>query len=497
MTGRISRYRFGEKLDGDNLRLDQLEQDPRSRGVDLRAADLDGDGVICDRAEHHALARIVDGLDGRTDGWVTLTRRGGSATPVVPIVQAIAAREAAPDLTMTVDEITPSMARAVVLVGMSETAYAEAAALRHRTPVVLVTDARNDRPEPPLRMTTAAEVTAYVATLGLREPQRQAVVEVLLRAPESGRSELAQLAATWAPGERGEVIPGRLLLSGHGDGEQLFGDDHDALRAEDIQALARAMPRAAAQIDALHIGACQHGYAPRIEGWVAAFPNVRSVWAYAGFSSSGSAAYRQQATWERATRDPSHGAGDLSPRLARGTRRGENVAVWTRDGGYAGPAQRDMAVILADLERTDGEYRRFATGELDVEDPRAGPVWQRYQWLQDVVNHSDFRDQPEGFRRWARTEMDHALRLRFFAPHVTRAFDRAYARAIESGYRALGSAPPRFEGMSRREVLAEVDRFRRALAARPDAPAAAHELERLLVEGLVELRASRVPSEWV
>jgi hypothetical protein len=473
---------------GHAVTVDPLRDDPATAGAGLDAADLDLDGRVAGEEELTRLFALLDRMDGRRDRRL---RTGGLAAPAL---DAIGRAMDIPSFRVQPDAVRG----AVVVLGMSDSATAEASALRRDAPVLLVTDVPGRRDTIGGHdLGTDRGRRAFVATLALGPEVTARLLDVLAEAPAGGRRELAGLARLWAPAERGLPVPARLVVSGHGDGTRFFGADHDELRDTDLLALARAMPRAAAAIEHLHLAACQHGYEPRIAPFLEAFPRLASVWGYTGFSPSGAAAHRHQRTWERATRDlPSDGA-PLRRELARGSHRGNAVAVWTRARGYEGLPIRELRLIHADLVATRAEYARFFRGEEEPASPMHGPLAERYQRVQELVAHGDFREQSDAFRdRWER-ERDAVLRLRYFRSHVGAAFERHYRSQIEAGYRALGLPPPRFAGLGRREALAEVERFERAAAGLERVPAAALVLHRLLDEGLRGLSSEIIPTRWL
>jgi hypothetical protein len=481
-------------LDGQAVPVDPLEADPRSAGAGLASADLDGNGAIAGEREVDALYDLLDRRDGRRDRAVVVADGRGEATPAAPILDALA--EISRSLAL---RSGAGMERAVVVLGMSDSSRAEAVALRRQAPVLFIGDVA-DRADVAggLPLDTAAQRRAFVTSLRVPAEVTARVLSVLDGALAGSRRELGELARIWARAERGEAIPRRLLISGHGDGTRFFGEDQDDLRDSDLLALASAMPRAAARIETLHLAACQHGYLPRIEAFRAVMPGLVSVWGYTGFSPSGRAAQKHQRLWERQTEAPSTTGAALRRQSARGTHRGEQVSTWTRARGFEGLPIRMLSLTCSELRETRPEFTRYLAGELVVTDPRSGPVAERYQRLQEVVNHPDFGAQAPAFRAHYERERDAALRLRFFTTFVTSRFDAHYDREIAAGYAAVGLACPRFAGMSRREALAEVARFERALhLARGPIPATASSLHRLLTEGLRDLRATVVPTRWL
>jgi hypothetical protein len=396
----------------------------------------------------------------------------------------------------------PNMERAVAVVGLSDTSVQEAAGLRDDVPVLLVNDvpgradiARGGDGQV-YRLDTADGRRDFVGSLGVEGRAAADLRRVLDQTPSGGRREIAELARIWAPGERGEPIPRRLMVTGHGDGVVFMGNDHDSIRSSDVVALARAMPRAAAQIDSIHLAACQHGYEPRLRPVIDAFPNLSSAWGYAGFSPLGAPARHHQGVWERGSRGMPEGGGRLRRTSVRGTRRAQSVAVWTRDGGFTGPTVRQLSVLGTEARGRHNEFQRFLSGEREVVDPMNGFLAEHYQLLQELTGHHDFGDQRDAYRAGFARERDQALRLRYFATHVTPQFARAYRRELSTGYRSLGLTPPDFSSMGRRQAVAEIARFERAMEQSPDAPSVRRTWD-LLSRGLRDLDPTLIPTRWL
>lgn len=194
---------------------------------------------------------------------------------------------------------------------------------------------------------TPAGVEAFVEELALAPDVAAAISGVLLMAAAGSRDELAGLARVFAAGERGGAVPSRLVISGHSIGDGVYDGDGRLgwLQFADIFALARAMPRAAGAVHDVMLSACNSGHRAGesafrvgIEAWGEAFPNLRTVWAYAGptdgHSPTGTVALVHLAAWEAETRrHPEH----LSPSRAIARENGghaagyeRNVVVWER-----------------------------------------------------------------------------------------------------------------------------------------------------------------------
>lgn len=153
------------------------------------------------------------------------------------------------------------------------------------------------------------DIDAWAKSLGLPPDKTAAIASVIKNADPAGRDELAQIAAVWAKGELGGSVPSRMVLSGHYADRIADADGSNAVLAKDIQALAKAMPRASAQVEDIMVSACYGGAQTQIDAWRGAFPNVKSVWTYGDGghtardkSPTDSVAVEHVVEWEKETR---------------------------------------------------------------------------------------------------------------------------------------------------------------------------------------------------
>jgi hypothetical protein len=190
----------------------------------------------------------------------------------------------------------------ILYVGMNEASAAtEEHALRATGASVIAIRARDG----------ALDVDRFVEDLaekyGFGPEQADAIVCALESQCESGRDELARIAAAWAPGETGETIPSRLVISGHHSGGHFWGHTSQ-LDLDAVRALAQALPNAARQIEDIHFSGCFTECHVKAAGeWQECFPNLRTMWGYAEYAPL--APTRDLVTWERASRGPSADAG--------------------------------------------------------------------------------------------------------------------------------------------------------------------------------------------
>ncbi len=375
----------------------------------------------------------------------------------------------------------------IVVLAMNEGGRREIAALREVAHVDAILD------EPVLDLRTREGIADHVARLGLSPDAAAQVTATLSRADPLARDELAQLASRWAEVERGRPGAGRLLLSGHSVGHVLFGEENGALHFDELGELARAMPRAAAAVEDLHLAACYTGFESGVERFRAFFPNLKTVWAYAQSApGSDSGAIAHQRRWEAATR----GAGtQLDREVARGTRKGESVAVWTRTQGYAGPGLlRALPDALAEVRAGAATVERHRLGVEQVADPQRGELRAHYARLQAALAHPAL---PAAEQRELEIQRDLVIRLLFYGAAVAPRFQAIHAAQLRRGYAAVRREPPDFGRLTRAEALTEISRFEREVrATRGGDPRTAAAL-RLLQEGLRDLQPALIPLGWL
>src|SRR5262249_1723491 len=148
-----------------------------------------------------------------------------------------------------------------------------------------------------------SELDAFVDHLHLDPTPSKAIKDAIATAGNDARDEAAHIAWVWAAAERGGGGPGRPSISGHRGGGGCWGDNNGMLKRDTVAKLAGAMPKAAAQVEDLHLAACYCGGKSDLEKWLGIFPHLLTIWAYSGSapgSASGAAAHLS--LWDRATR---------------------------------------------------------------------------------------------------------------------------------------------------------------------------------------------------
>ena len=156
--------------------------------------------------------------------------------------------------------------------------------------------------------------------------------DVLLNADVNLREQLADIMRWFNKAENGEIILDRLVLSGHSNGVELWGESVEGRESQpgsmlldrDLRNIAAVFPKATAQVEDVMFSACFSINA--VELVIKVFPNLKTAWSYTTFSPSAKQGSDEHiAEFTRAT----EGAGTLK----RSNRRGSS-ALWTREKGY-------------------------------------------------------------------------------------------------------------------------------------------------------------------
>lgn len=345
-------------------------------------------------------------------------------------------------------------------------------------------------------LNTETEQAAFVEALGL-PAEVAARVRLVLKETEwtEERVTLAGLAAAWAPAERGGSVPSRLILSGHSAGDLIWGDREMELGRKDLERLARAMPKAAAQIEDLLLHGCNTAGSERVSQWGAAFPNLRTVWAYSSDApGSYTGAVPHMLEWARATRGR---AETLDPAAAGEHRKGGNVSTWSSQDGYRpGRKEAQSHASLAELGSWSGPMEAYLSGAREVSDPHQGELRTHYTLLQNALGSGGLDPSVESF---VANKAAQAVRLLYYREKIAPAFAAEHAQAIKAGYEALGLEPPRFEQLSRQEAMRAIERFALAAESHGHArlPEAVYRLLPLLTQGLRDLDRRLIPDRWI
>lgn len=328
----------------------------------------------------------------------------------------------------------------------------------------------------------------FVKTLGLPAPQSQQIENVLKRAGADTRDELARLAQAWAPGEKGQAIPGRLVLSGHSGGTSIYGDEsgfrNGYLNVRSVTDLARAMPKAAGQVEDLALSACYAGQEKDMANWRQGFPNLKTAIGYhdkspSGIHADGSRAHLQR--WADLTKGDK---ANLKPEDFKGLEKAKFVATWNHKEGYRQVGQEGLGTVqqrASDFQRT---YDRIFQGDAPSGEQA---LRGHYNDLQAIRNRAPLS--PEDYRKME-DRIETAFRLMKYDKVKTN-FQKDHGAEIGQAAAALGLPAPDFGAVSRKDALATIAKFEAAAKAQRPSPATA-EAVRKLTEGLRDLHDPHV-----
>lgn len=519
----IHRDDFIRRFGNGVIDLARLRQDASAQAAlrevgltvaDIARADINGDGLV-DASEAWRLADSFD-RNGSAQSLISRDNTGAEtrAGQVVRASELLAAHPGAsrPNPRPANDPAnnpanrpgagTPATPRPndqILHVGMNKFAHDEVRHLRSRgAQVTAVADstAGDDKIRVNGRtydLQTDAGINGFVGTLGLPEAQQQRVADAIRSGGADARDELAGIAQVWARGERGESIPSRMVISGHHVGSAVWGDDNGRLTWDSLKKLSEAMPRAAAQVEDLHVAACYSSGAQQEAKYREIFPNAKTIWAYSDSApGTWSGAMPHMTAWETATRGRSTDvAGAAAGLVRRGVRKAENIDARAVDAERGNV--RSLADLRAQHQQREAAFEPHFRGTQTVANTQQGPLRDYYNSVQALLQHPDL---PAADRPALEARRDQTIRTIFYDSHIRGRFHQAHGAAVADGYRALGLPPPDLSRLSRAEALASIATFRERLAETRNAPVAAQEAHRL-VNALWNLDPRVIPDNWI
>jgi hypothetical protein len=318
----------------------------------------------------------------------------------------------------------------------------------------------------------------------------QKAIDALVACDPDARDTLGELMRWMNRAENGEIVLDRLVLSGHSEGFEFWGDSHRGAKQQpgklilerDFENVTAAFPGAAGQVRSIMFSACETVGA--VQTVIDLFPGVDSVWSYAGFSPDiGSGSAKHIETWTKAT----EGEGAPGKKDARG-----EMALWTRKDGWLvnDPGSVAIEKLYPDAMAM---YSTIAEPVLSGEAEIFGSDLNGlYGKLGAVVHHPNATDDQKSL---ARERMQVELRLRHWFT-ITEKFASTYGPELEPAYRELELRPPSWNGMSRKVLLAHLAELARAYATHPAASLARNTIDRLVRRGLVGLDPEVIPTSW-
>ena len=335
-------------------------------------------------------------------------------------------------------------------------------------------------------------IATFVGALpGLADDKKAKLTEYLEgRFGQESGDEIGQLIQTLHRVESGQMLMKRMVLSGHSGGTAIAGDGSAQINFNrDLGTLAKIFPNAFAQVEDVMVSGCNTGQYRKLDQHWDLFPNLKTIWAYAGWSPSpGTGSTRHIKKWEAGSK----GRGDANVEEARkdvgddGGKRDMNPAVWTEGGGY-NTDNPDAKKTLYQLEyslqvRRPSYEKAYNKGEIDIADLRELQIV-----LQSMIGHED-RAQLSNLSELEAMN-HHVLCLRHWK-EVSESFVNNKGTEVAAGYKEIGTTMPEFGHLSRTEALAAIANFKATGSASQTA-------YKLLTEVLKELRPEHIPLNWV
>ena len=397
-------------------------------------------------------------------------------------------RDDAPSDT-TIEEQSEDLPTAIGYIGMNPQAWKEVRGLKKRTRDIVI--ASLDDPEAAKDLATPEGRIGYVmTTLGINPALSLTrfidVWAAIEAADPDAREQVAALMKMFQCAEAGKYVLERLVMSGHSNGIELWGEAEGEnkpgkiLLARELENITKLFPAAAGQVEDIMFSACFSANAIHLVARV--FLNLQTAWGYAAFSPSiQSGSIGHIATWEKKTR------GEAEP--GKRDKRGSS-AIWTRDEGFVvgDPANTPVATLVFQANRLAGYVRRQRDGQDALDQ---GILRQYYTTIQQIIAHpettADTLAAAEQIRDWT-------LRLRFWKK-VCEEFEKAYSDKITAAYAEIGSEAPDFASLSTSALLAHIAQYDTASSGK-DAPAALDFRVKAL-QGLWDLDPAYLPSEWI
>lgn len=340
-------------------------------------------------------------------------------------------------------------------------------------------------------LNTDEGLQAFIDSLqgGIDKGRRDLLKQFINTSDFAAKDEVAQIAKALNDAEAGRTIFTRVILSGHSGGWSFWGDDNGEITFDHMAKLPKIFPKALGCVQDLMLSACNTGQKSKLKRYRAIFPNVKSIWAYVGYSpSAASGALTHIGNWEQATRGSLDNDKIDKARSKTGRRGGKNdknVATLTiaDDGTEEYKTDSEKALqsydTLKGLVDSDMPKYEKAMNEGSI-DKQALSTF--YTNLQNLLGNFAYRV-PNA------EEMQKVLKRTLFLRYwenVTKKFMEAHGSTVKSGYEAAGGSMPHYEGASRDKVLGWVGAY----------PKSGDEAHGLLDRYLVKLDPEVLPATW-
>ena len=386
----------------------------------------------------------------------------------------------------------PTLPEAIGFIGLNPLAWKEAKAIespKGQAARRVLTGLENK--EFAASLETDAGIAQWLVSNGIhplyRLPTFVAASSLLQNADPAARDTVAQMITMFDGAQRGTYRLSRLVMSGHSNGLELWGESEadgsgggTLILERELTALAKAFPVAAAQVKAVMFSAC---YSVRaIEMCAKIFPNLSGAWAYAKFSPSvkqGSARHI-----DLFIRESAGGKKKLDRRDARGS-----SALWTRESGFIvnDPAKADPRLLLAQVGGIVRGISQIYSGEAPY---NKGYLDASYGLLQEFAVHPRAAaDKKAIAEEW----IPIVLRLRHWSV-VREKFATVHRPDIDAAYGELAWPEPDWKNITRADVRAEKVAFEKVGDGTPKAKAFG---EGPLTKGLYRLDEFYIKTKWI
>lgn len=492
MSVKITRDEWNRALAGRSISVKDASADSRLAGIDVTKADLDGDGEIKGARETSALFTEVDKIDhDQNSNSIELVDKDGKLTALQKPAEAIGELGKAADIQRKARSQEPGNDD-VLFVGMRSASSLEkqnmkALAKAHGFKLTEVGSASSivENGGKTFDLSKADGRKDFAASLGLSKEQTDQVQKVLDDALPDGRDELAEIAKDWAKAEKGGQASSRLVISGHHAFDTFWGEN-GWIEEGDLAALAKAMPKGAAQVEDLHLAGCYTGGYQAEERWRAILSGVQTIWGYQHSSPVAGASNGQQTEWEAQSRGR---VGILDRTRARGSL-AEEVTVWSQQGGHV---TKDGEVALSEVK--DGVAAKKSAYEdafsgKKVFDPHSGALREYYNALNNLANHPDASDAE---RADAKDKIERTIRLLYFKD-VAKGWAGENKEVIDKGYAATKLTKPDFSKMDRPQALKAIDEYMKATEGSKDKDVLALRAE---MTALHDLDPAKLKKSWI
>jgi len=335
-------------------------------------------------------------------------------------------------------------------------------------------------------------VKTFVDSLqGGLDPNRRDLLTTFLKSADfAAKDELAQLAQALHNAECGKAIFTRAVLSGHSGGWSFWGDDNGYIPFDSLEVVHTIFPKATGCVQDLMMSGCNTGQTQKLDQYRAIFPNVKSIWAYVGYSpSAATGSLTHMGSWEQATRGPLNETKIDSARdrmaTSAGGAKGKHVATSVKkdDGSESYKTSSEEALqsyetLKALVDSGMGTYdKAFNEGIIDKQ---ALSVF--YTNLQNLLGNFSAR-LPDAAKYDG--ILKRTLFLRYWE-NVAKKFMETFGTKVKAGYDANHAAMPAYQSGSRDRCLAWI-------AAYPKPGDAAHTL---LQQYLGDLDPTLLPPTW-